>query len=45
MSENPTKYTFLTPIDALGILYLMTQEVLIVPHAIIDFPDLATFHF
>lgn len=45
MSKNPTKYTFLTPIDALGVLYLMTQEVLIVPHAIIDFPDLASLPF
>ena len=45
MDKNATKYTFLTPIDALGILYLMTQEVLIVPHAIIDFPDLATLPF
>lgn len=45
MGENPIKYTFLTPTDALGILYLMTREVLIVPHAIIDFPDLASLSF
>ena len=45
MDKNATKYTFLMPTDALGILYLMTQEVLIVPHAIIDFPDLASLSF
>ena len=45
MDKNATKYTFLTPTDTLGILYLITQEVLIVSHAIIDFPDLASLSF